>query len=214
MPERLLPMFPLGTVLFPGALLPLHVFEERYRALVADCLAGARCFGVVLIERGSEVGGGDQRVGVGTEAHIEAARSFDDGRWAVIARGVRRIEVAEWVGEAPYPCAAVCEAPDTEDDIDELSLEGAAQAVRRVRALASELGHATSTDHLDVGDEAAARPDDDVGGGGAALWRLCDMAPLTAFDRQRLLEAPGHRARAALLTELAVALGDDLGGLQ
>ena len=56
-----LPMFPLGTVLLPGAVLPLHVFEPRYRQLVQDCLAGEPEFGVVLIERGSEVGGGDQR---------------------------------------------------------------------------------------------------------------------------------------------------------
>ena len=48
-----LPMFPLGTVLVPSAGLPLHVFEPRYRAMVHDCLAGEREFGVVLIERGS-----------------------------------------------------------------------------------------------------------------------------------------------------------------
>ena len=54
-------MFPLSAVLFPYATMPLHVFEPRYRALMHDCLAGDRRFGVVLIERGSEVGGGDQR---------------------------------------------------------------------------------------------------------------------------------------------------------
>ena len=61
---RRLPMFPLGTVLFPYAVLPLHVFEPRYRALTEHCLAGDGCFGVVLIERGSEVGGGDTRFAV------------------------------------------------------------------------------------------------------------------------------------------------------
>ena len=63
-------MFPLGTVLLPGAVLPLHVFEPRYRALVADCLAGEQEFGVVLIERGSEVGGVDVRRDIATVARI------------------------------------------------------------------------------------------------------------------------------------------------
>ncbi len=83
---RRLAMFPLQTVLFPGAILPLHIFEPRYRKMLADCLSGDGTFGVVLISRGSEVGGGDQRVAVGTEARIEEASRFDDGRWAVIAR--------------------------------------------------------------------------------------------------------------------------------
>ncbi|HEX4162859.1 MAG TPA: LON peptidase substrate-binding domain-containing protein, partial [Acidimicrobiales bacterium] len=56
-----LPMFPLSAVLFPQATMPLHVFEPRYRQLMHDCLEGDPRFGVVLIERGSEVGGGDQR---------------------------------------------------------------------------------------------------------------------------------------------------------
>ncbi|MEN3314917.1 MAG: uncharacterized protein V7605_1151, partial [Acidimicrobiaceae bacterium] len=54
-------MFPLGTVLFPGLALPLHVFEPRYQSLVQACLDGDGHFGIVLIERGSEVGGGDVR---------------------------------------------------------------------------------------------------------------------------------------------------------
>ena len=66
-------MFPLGGVLLPGAVLPLHVFEPRYRQLVVDCLAdddGDPEFGVTLIERGSEVGGGDQRTDVGVVARM------------------------------------------------------------------------------------------------------------------------------------------------
>ncbi len=80
-------MFPLGTVLVPSAGLPLHVFEPRYRALVHDCLAGDREFGVVLIERGSEVGGEDVRTDVGTVARIVEAVELPDGRWALAAVG-------------------------------------------------------------------------------------------------------------------------------
>ena len=66
-------MFPLGTVLLPGAYLSLHVFEPRYRALVQACLDGTPEFGVALIERGSEVGGGDARFDVGCVARIVEA---------------------------------------------------------------------------------------------------------------------------------------------
>ena len=104
-------MFPLSTVLFPGAGLPLHVFEARYRALMAECLAGDGEFGVVLITRGSEVGGGDQRVDVGTLARIEQAAETEDGRMLVIARGVRRIRVESWLADGPYPRAAVEDLP-------------------------------------------------------------------------------------------------------
>ena len=85
-------MFPLGCVLFPSVVLPLHVFEPRYRTLVQTCLDDDREFGVVLIERGSEVGGDDVRTDVGTVARIVEAEQLPDGRW--VAGGGRR---------APHP---------------------------------------------------------------------------------------------------------------
>src|SRR5438309_8149216 len=93
----MLPMFPLGIVLFPYFVLPLHVFEPRYRALTRDCLDGSGEFGTVLIERGHEVGGGDSRFTTGTVAHIIEAAEFDDGRWALVTVGTRRINVCEWL---------------------------------------------------------------------------------------------------------------------
>src|SRR3546814_19261198 len=107
-----LPMFPLGSAVVPGAGLPLHVFEDRYRALMKDCMAGDREFGVVLIERGSEVGGGDVRADVGTVARIAEASELPDGRWALIAVGDRRIRVTSWLPDDPYPRAAVEPWPD------------------------------------------------------------------------------------------------------
>ena len=100
---RTLPMFPLSTVLFPHAPLPLHVFEPRYRRLMADCLDDDGSFGVVLIARGPEVGGGDERVAVGTVARVDHVDRLDDGRMLVMARGVSRISVDRWLGESPYP---------------------------------------------------------------------------------------------------------------
>ena len=112
------PMFPLSAVLFPGAPLALHVFEPRYRELVHHCLDGDGQFGVVLIARGSEVGGGDERFGVGTMARITAASPFDDGRWALRAEGTTRFAVDRWLPDAPYPVAEVTGLADDADDAD------------------------------------------------------------------------------------------------
>ena len=68
-------MFPLGTVLVPKAVVPLHVFEPRYQTMLADVMTGDRKFGVVLIERGSEVGGGDVRADARARAEMQASAS-------------------------------------------------------------------------------------------------------------------------------------------
>src|SRR3954469_4555233 len=97
MTTRVAPMFPLGIVLFPHAVLPLHVFEPRYRAMTRAVLAGDQEFGVVLIERGSEVGGGDVRFRVGTIAHVVQASELSDGRFALAVVGVSRFRVEQWL---------------------------------------------------------------------------------------------------------------------
>src|SRR3954470_22385328 len=98
-----MPMFPLGTVLFPHALLPLRVFEPRYRLMTERVLRGDREFGVVLIERGSEVGGGDVRFGVGTVARIVRSQPLPDGGYALATVGIRRLRVVSWLADDPYP---------------------------------------------------------------------------------------------------------------
>src|SRR5438477_8255812 len=118
MPGRRLPMFPLGTVLLPYAHLPLHIFEPRYRALVKDVLAGDGEFGVVLIERGHEVGGGDARFPVGTVARVVQTAELPDGRWLVDAVGTERFRVTEWLPEDPYPQALIEPVDDEAADAD------------------------------------------------------------------------------------------------
>ncbi|HWC36988.1 MAG TPA: LON peptidase substrate-binding domain-containing protein, partial [Acidimicrobiales bacterium] len=133
-------MFPLGTVLFPHMGLPLHVFESRYRTLMRDCLAGDGEFGVVLIERGSEVGGGDTRFGIGTVARIAETAELPDGRWVLLATGTRPIRVTTWLPDDPYPVALVedlADPPMAADDMEHLEL--ASRAVRRALALQTEL---------------------------------------------------------------------------
>ena len=191
MPVR--PMFPLGSVLLPGMALPLHVFEERYRALVRDCLAGDQEFGVTLIERGSEVGGGDIRAMTGTMAEIVQSEEFDDGRWALLAVGSRRVRVAGWLPDDPYPVAEVDDWPDTPSadlaDAEEAYRDRVA-ALRRVLALAVQLG-ADADPRVELTDDPVA-----------GSYQLGTLAPIGALDRQRILTAPGVDARLDLLAEM------------
>lgn len=197
---RTLGMFPLSTVLFPGAGLPLHVFEARYRALMAECLAGDGEFGVVLITRGSEVGGGDQRVDVGTLARIEQAAETEDGRMLVIARGVRRIRVESWLADGPYPRAAVEDLPLPREGDHDRALGAAEVSLRRVRSLLSELGDVAALPHdLEVTGDAEE-----------IAWKLCELAPLNLMDRQRLLTSASLGEQLGSLDELCRALSDDV----
>jgi hypothetical protein len=192
-------MFPLGTVLFPHMGLPLHVFESRYRALTRDCLAGNGEFGVVLIERGAEVGGGDTRFGIGTVALIAEAAELPDGRWVLLATGTRPIRVTCWLPDDPYPVALVEELPDPPIQASDMELfELASRAVRRSLALHTELADQPGVPATVALDEKAE----------VAAWQLCAIAPVGPVDHQRLLEAPDVQVRMRLLTEMAMAAAD------
>src|ERR1700722_18532641 len=128
-------MFPLGSVLFPFEMLPLHVFEERYRQMIASCLAGDQRFGVVLIARGSEVGGGDVRHDFGTIATIEVASPTPDGRYGVLARGGERLRVESWLPDAPYPRALVTIESDATTSDVAVEIANTLAQLRKLREL-------------------------------------------------------------------------------
>jgi hypothetical protein len=196
-------MFPLSAVLFPHASMPLHVFEPRYRDLMRDCLAGDARFGIVLIARGSEVGGGDERSTLGTRGIITQAAELPDGRWVLEIEGEAVIAVEEWLPDDPYPVALVRDASAEPSPGDAIPLVGpAGQRVRRARALLAEQGGAPP-----LPPELALD-----GGGDADLasWQLCAVAPLSAYDAQRLLAADGAPERLRLLAELMDELELDL----
>jgi Lon protease-like protein len=186
-------MFPLGTVLLPGGVLPLHVFEPRYRQLVIDCLAddsGEPEFGVTLIERGSEVGGGDQRVGVGVIARMVQVEALPGGRYAIVTVGTQRFRVNAWLPDDPYPLADVDEWRDVDPDAPDLPARVAAATarLREVLDLAARLGEG----RRDV--EVSADPL-------LASYHLAGLAPLGPADRYRLLCAASPAERLDLLTE-------------
>lgn len=191
-------MFPLGSVLFPGAVLPLQVFEPRYRELIADVRNRESRFGVVLIERGPEVGGGDLRTSVGTMAEIVRMGEAEDGRILVVAVGQDRIRVVRWLEDDPYPLAAIELFPDTERNGRlGAAVDRALGTRRRLLALAVEMGAAGQS--LDL-------PDDPL----QASWALCAAAPVGPFDQQVLLEAPSGAERMLLLERMLTEQADDL----
>jgi hypothetical protein len=199
-------MFPLSAVLFPHASMPLHVFEPRYRQLMRDCLDGDPRFGVVLIERGSEVGGGDERAALATRGVIARAAELPDGRWVLEVRGEAVVVVQEWLPDDPYPQALVREPeplPAASDEPEPVALvDDAVQRVRRARAVLAEHGGGPALDpglSLDGGGDAEL-----------AAWQLCGVAPVSAYDAQRLLAADGAAERLGLLVELMDDLELDL----
>ncbi|MDE0117778.1 MAG: LON peptidase substrate-binding domain-containing protein [bacterium] len=189
-------MFPLGMVLMPEMVVPIHVFEPRYRQMTRDCLDGSREFGVVLIERGSEVGGGDIRTDAGTAATIIDAQEFPDGRWGLVAGGTRRIRVSRWLQDDPYPRAEVQDWPDAangDDDGAKIAdkLPAVAATWRRVLALQSELGAPGPPAEFEISDDPLA-----------AVWQLSALSPLGPLDRQQLLTADNAALRLSLLADL------------
>lgn len=187
-----LPMFPLEVVLVPGMFLPLHVFEQRYREMIRTCMRGGREFGVVLIERGSEVGGGDVRSCIGTRARIVSAAELADGRWALGILGSRRIRVRSWLPDAPYPRAEVEDWPDAEPARDVSSALGEAVALlRRVLAMKAELGEPAAQATIELSSDPVL-----------GSYQASAAAPIGAADRQRLLCADGPSERVELLALL------------
>ena len=186
-------MFPLGTVLLPGGVLPLHVFEPRYGRMVIDCLEadGTPEFGQALITHGSEAGGGDERAMIGTIAQMLQVEALDGGRYALVAVGTRRLRVNAWLPDAPYPLADVDEFPDVDPDPDGLAVQVAAShaRVRAALALAAELGDV----HVDLAETEIA--DDPL----VATYHLSALAPVGPADRFRLLEAAGPMERLEVL---------------
>lgn len=174
-----LPMFPLGSVLFPAMPLPLRVFEERYLAMLAHVLEdGPPEFGVVLIERGQEVGGGDIRFDIGTVARIADLQVKDD-MVGLVGLGGSRFEVTAWGDDDPFPQAEVRMLDELEwDERHRALLDEAERVVRAGLAVASEYVELAWPASV----ELAESPVD-------AAWQLAAVAPLGALDQVELLRA-------------------------
>jgi Lon protease-like protein len=182
-------MFPIGSVALPGVALPLQVFEPRYRALVMTCLTEDRLFGSVLIDRGSEVGGGDHRCDAGSLIRIIQSEELPDGRWAVVGIGVERLRIVEWLPDDPFPrCIAEAWA-DGEPTGTTAELVG--RTLEATLGLMVRLG----IDYADLSSRPDLDPDPSI-----ASFQLAALSPLGPLDRLQALKSvdPDSRLRFLL----------------
>lgn len=196
MSDVTIPMFPLSLVLFPGQILPLHIFEIRYRTMVEEIIDEGRKFGVVLIERGSEVGGGETRKNVGTLAEIIDSEKSSDGRWLLITKGMKRIQISKWLEDSPYPRAEISFVDDEESIIcDREEWLKTVNHMRRVLAILAELGDDVSPFSIEISEDPLL-----------GSYEMSSVLPVTPFDSQKLLEADSVKKRCDLLKEFLINL--------
>jgi hypothetical protein len=172
-------MFPLGNVLMPAMPLSLRIFEERYLKLLGDLIPEENPeFGVVLIERGPEVGGGEKRRSIGTIASVTDIGTLDEF-YGVQSFGSKRFRVNAWLPDDPYPIADIDLLPDLvwQESLmpAKLHLE---TKVRQLLALASEFGDLPYGADTELSDD----PMD-------ACWQLAGVLPVGPLDQLDLLES-------------------------
>ncbi len=189
--DNLLALFPLHLVLFPGATLPLHIFEERYRDMIDRCIRLEQPFGVVLIREGAAEGGPTaEPYAIGTTAVIQNVVKLTDGRMLLAAVGDRRFRIEQIVQREPYLVANVAYLTD------EMTAEAVAMA-DQVRALYSKhrdaLAHATG-----VAQQMDDLPDDPL----ALSYQLSSQFRVIDYSKQQLLEADLEDRLAAIADAL------------
>jgi Lon protease-like protein len=188
-----LPIFPLGAVLFPGLVLPLRVFEERYRLLMSDLLAGEEPhrFGVVSIELGHEVGPGAARrlAAVGCTAEVRDVQE-EDGRYEVVTTGGTRFRVENVDDSLAYLCADVTMLPEEDGP-------GAENAVAPVTSMFRRYCERLVAHGAEVAD-LDELPADPL----SLSYLVAASLVLDRSDKQRLLQAEHAAARLRLEYEL------------
>ena len=188
----MIPIFPLpNVVLFPNVFLPLHIFEMRYRAMVADALAGDRMIGMVLLKPGYEADyeGRPAIYPVGCTGVITHAEPLADGRFNIVLRGIEKFRVLDEDTSRPYRVAHIESLPEQIRDDEKELLRKQRQRLEAVLAAAIERS----------GGEPRfppAVPDEDLVN---ALAQYLELEPL---ERQALLEREGTLARCRGLIEL------------
>jgi len=195
-----IPMFPLGSILLPAMPLSLRIFEERYLKLLGDLITEDEPeFGVVLIERGAEVGGGDKRLEIGTLASVTDIGTLDQF-YGIESVGAQRFRVNAWLPDNPYPMADVDFLPDLIWDDSLMPARVHLETkVRNLLAIASEFGDLQYGPDTELSDD----PMD-------ACWQLAGMLPVGGLDLFDLLQAQSAEELISNTYELVNALGEAL----
>ncbi len=190
-------MFPLQSALLPGETLPLNIFEPRYAQLVRDCVASPDpAFGVVLISRGQEVGGGDIRSDVGALARITEYADLGEGQYQLLALVGERIRISGWLPDDPYPRAVVTAWPD--EPGPEVGPERISVVVDAILGLFGRViearGGRLRSDALAVDEEIADDPS-------RHIYALASRVPMGQADRYAVLAAPTLAERVTVLSD-------------
>ncbi|WP_245558015.1 LON peptidase substrate-binding domain-containing protein [Nocardia thailandica] len=192
-------MFPLGAVLMPGETLALKVFEPRYAAMIDDLLTAERDpeFGVVLIARGHEVGGGDVRTDIGVTARVTEVIDLPGRQFRIRAVGGERFRVLRWLPDDPYPRAEIEWWPDGVGGDDSALLAGLRERLTTVRSLTTELTRKAGIRRTPPTPDLDKLPADPS----ARSFAVADRLPIGAADRHDALAAPDPLVRLQGLTD-------------
>ena len=174
-----IPMFPLGSVLLPAMPLPLRIFEQRYLKLLGDLMASDKPeFGVVLIERGNEVGGAEKRMSIGTIASVTEIGTTQEFL-GLESYGSQRFRVNAWLPDDPYPLADIDLLPDLIWDDSLLPAKAHLETkVRQLLAFVSEFGN------LQFGADIEFSVDPME-----ACWQMAGVLPVGPLDQIDLLSS-------------------------
>ena len=189
--NRELAMFPLGMVVFPHQTVGLCVFEPRYHQLLAD-VEHERRFGTCLIERGAEVGGGDERTSVGTLVEILGSHRLSNGQTLIVIEGIECFEVEEWLEDGPYPRARVAQRCCDDVAVEPALLKSTESGVRALRALQSEV----------VADQCLQRDCAMDAEPAVRAWQLCALTPMSILDQFKVLSLSNPNDRLRLIAEI------------
>ncbi|MGE2817082.1 LON peptidase substrate-binding domain-containing protein [Mycobacterium heidelbergense] len=191
-------MFPLESAVLPNQDLPLRIFEPRYVALVRHCVEAGDPFGVVLISRGREVGGGETRCDVGVLTRIIECVDHGLDRYSLRCRTGERIRVREWLTDDPYPRATVTQWPDEPGDpVTRAQLHDLED---RVIALFERIAEARGA-QLPGRDVLLGYEEADADDPGSLMFALASRLPIGTADRYAVLSAPSAADRLAALRE-------------
>jgi Lon protease-like protein len=198
-----MPMFPLGSVLFPSMPLTLRIFEERYLKLLGDLMgAETPAFGVVLVSRGSEVGGDDGRMSIGTVASVTQIGTTDEFL-GLESFGSQRFSVNEWLPDDPYPIAEIEMIPDLVwDDTLMPARVHLETSVRKLLAFASEFGELQFGADIELSDDPMS-----------ACWQLAGILPIGELDRYDLLASQSAEDLIAQTYAIVTTADDTLHAL-
>jgi Lon protease-like protein len=197
-----LPLFPLNTVLFPGAMLPLHIFEPRYRAMIRQCLDKESRFGVVLIQEGEEVDDIAEPYKVGTSARIVQVQHLADERMNIWVIGEARFRIWDYsVSENDYLIGFVSplmEAPKPPRSIPEITNA----VIQLLKTYLSLLSRLDDEQKIALGPQLTQEPE-------PLSYQVAELLNIDMVEKQTLLEAndaPSRLAREVKILEREVAL--------